>query len=52
MKRMPKLVFMILYEGEWFDLSDYVTDVSLSEEADKILPKNFWEKVNERGKAS
>ncbi len=43
---MPKILFKIFYRGEWYDLSDYLTDFGLTEEAEDILPPDFWKNIN------
>ena len=43
----PKIVFKIFYDENWYDLSDYITDFGLTEDAFKILPENFWDSINQ-----
>lgn len=44
---MPKFIFKVYYRGKWIDLTEYVTDIGLTEEAAEKVPDSFWKEVNE-----
>lgn len=49
---MKKFIFKIYHNGEWIDLTKYVTDIGLSEEAAEKVPDSFWKEINESVKVS